>query len=210
MSEHEPEQDGADPELERWQGEWQALGGKDDLAALLVARAAKEGRRLRRAALGEVVGAAFSTAICGWLVVRSHGRLEVVAVAGLILLFNGAWLTHFFTSRSGLFGSPSDGGDGALVTAFAVHSRRRLRAERRWTVFARRWMAALGVLLVPWGIWFFIANRVAYRAQPWRGVVGFGVAAAIFAGVYLWAGVKERRLRGEEEALERLLADALV
>ena len=43
-----------DRELETWRGEWHALGGKDDLAAELVARAARDGKRMRHAALREV------------------------------------------------------------------------------------------------------------------------------------------------------------
>jgi len=195
-----------DAELTAWRGEWQALGGKDDLAAELVARAAKDGKRMRRAAFAEVLAAVFSTSFCVWLLVRSHGKLEIVAMTGIILLFNGAWLTHFFTVRTGLFAS----GEGAGVEAFASLARRRLATQRRWTVAARRWMVALGALLVPWGIWFFFAHKAAYVAEPWRAIVGFGTAAAIFAAVYVWSGIKERTLRAEEEAFERHLADALI
>lgn len=194
-----------DAELTAWRGEWQALGGKDDLAAELVARASKDGRRMRLAALGEVLGAAFSTSFCAWLLVRSHGKIEIVAMTGLILLFNGAWLTHFFTVRNGLFAT---GGEDAL--AFASLTRRRLATQRRWTVAARRWTVALAALLVPWAIWFFLAHKAAYVAEPWRAVVGFGTAAAIFAGVYGYTRIKERRLRAEEEAFERHLAEALI
>jgi len=190
-----------DAELSSWRGEWQALGGKDDLAAQLVARAAKDGKRMRRAATGEVLAAMFSTSLCLWLVVRSHGSIEVVAMTGLILLFNGAWLTHFFTLRANLFGSSGEG-----VDAFVALTRRRFATELRWARAARRWMLAIAVPLVPWAIWVFVAHRDAYLAAPWRAVVGFGGAAAIFTAVYVLTHRKERKLRAEEETFERHLA----
>ena len=192
-----------DQELTRWRGEWQALGGKDDLAGRLVARAAKDGKRMRRAALGEVLAVVLSTSICVWLIVRMHGALDVVVMTGLILLFNGAWLTHFFTLRANLFGPSGEG-----VDAFVALTRSRLATELRWARFARLWMLGLVVPLVPWGIWVLIAHREAYRAAPWRAVVGFGTAAAIFIGVYFWTRHKERQLRAEEEAFERHVAGA--
>lgn len=192
----------ADAELSTWRGEWQALGGKEDLASQLVARAAKDGRRLRRSAATEVLAATFSSSVCLWLIVRTHGSLEVVAMTGLILLFNGAWLTHFFTLRSDLFRPSAEG-----IDAFVALTRKRMAAEQRWMRFARLWTAALAVPLVPWSIWVFLAHREAYLAAPWRAVVGFGTAFVILAGVFLYTFRKERRLRREEESFERHVAD---
>jgi len=192
----------ADAELAAWRGEWQSLGGKDDLAAELVARARKDGKRLRRGAAGEVLASIFSTSFCLWLVIRSHGSPQIVAMTAIILLFNGAWLTSFFTVRAGLFMSSGEG-----VDAFVELTRTRLAAQLVWTRIARRWTLVIGVALVPWGIWMFLAHEEHYLAEPWRAVVGFGGAAGIFAAVYAWVGIKARKLRAEEAAFERHVAD---
>lgn len=192
----------ADAELSTWRGEWQALGGKDDLASELVARAVKDGKRLRRSAATEVLAATISSSLCLWLIVRTHGALEVVAMTGLILLFNGAWLTHFFTLRSDLFRPSAEG-----IDAFVALTRKRLAAEQRWMRFARRWTAALAAAVVPWSIWVYLAHRDAYEAAPWRAVVGFGTAFVIFAGMFLYSFRKERKLRREEESFERHVAE---
>ena len=192
----------ADAELTAWRGEWQALGGKDDLALQLVARAAKDSKRMRRSATGEVLACAFSSAVSFWLIIRSHGAADVVAMTGFILLFNGAWLTHFFTLRADLFGT-----SGNSVDAFVTLTRRRLAAERRWTRIARRWTLAICAALVPWGIWVLIGHREAYLAAPWRAIVGFGTAAVILAGVLIVMRRKERKVIAEEEAFERHVAD---
>jgi hypothetical protein len=191
-----------DAELSSWRGEWQTLGGKDDLAAELVARAAKDGKRMRAGAVREVLAATFSTGVCSWLVVRSHGELEVVVMTAFILLFNGAWLTHFFTVRADLFRTSGEG-----VESFVALTRKRLATEHRWVVAARRWTLALMVPLVPWSIWVFIAHRDAYMTAPWRAIAGFGTAAVILIGVLLWTRVKERRISVETEAFERHVAE---
>lgn len=192
-----------DKELSAWRAEWQALGGKDDLASKLVARAAKDGRRMRFAAAKEVLAATFSSAVCLWLVQRFHGSAEIAVMTAVILLFNGAWLTHFFSSRADLF-TPS--GEG--VDAFIDLTRKRLATETKWARYARLWTAFMSAALTPWSVWVFYAHREAYFVAPWRAVVGFGGAAAIFAGVYMVALRKERKLRAQTEAFESNLAGA--
>jgi hypothetical protein len=194
-----------DTELSAWRSEWQTLGGQEDLATELVARAAKDGRKMRRAAAIEVLAAVFSSSVCLWLVVRFHGSLEITAMTAIILLFNGGWLTHFFTLRAELFRSSGEG-----LEPFVELTRKRLATELRWTRFARLWMLGLAIPLVPWAMWVFAAHREAYMAAPWRAVVGFGGAAAIFAGVYVWTRRKERRLKGESVRFERHVAAAQV
>jgi hypothetical protein len=191
-----------DRELAGWQAEWQALGGQAGLASTLVARAARDGKRMRLAAAKKIFGAAVSTSIAVWLLARSGGQVEILAVAVLVLLFNGAWVTNFFTMRADLF-SPSAAG----VSEYVVLTRRRLEAEQRWARLARRWTAGMCALIFPWAVWVFIAYRDAYAAAPWRGVVGFGTATVIFVAVYLWAARREREIRAEAEAFERNIAD---
>jgi hypothetical protein len=191
-----------DEELGRWRAEWQALGGKDDLATKLVARAVSDGRRLRRNAAVEVLASACVISFFVWRVLRSHGSPQDVVLTALISLFIGAWLTHFFTVRADLFGSSAEG-----VEAFIALTRRRLGAELKWARAARRWTLALSVLLLPWEVWMFLAHQDFYAAAPWRAVVGFGGIAVILACVYVGTLRKERKLRAEEEAFERNVTD---
>lgn len=195
----------ADAELSTWRGEWQGLGGSEDFAAQLVARARKDGRKLRLSAAAEVLAALFSTTVCLWLLARSHGSPEVIAMTALILPFNGAWLTHFFTARAGTFDAL-----GASVGDFITLTRQRLATQRKWMAQARRWTIAIGIAIVPWALWVLYAHRDAYAREPWRGVVGFGTIAVILAGVLAWTFVKERKLGAEAEAFERHLADTLI
>lgn len=189
-------------ELATWRGEWEALGGSEHLASELVARAAKDGKRLHRSAAAEVLAATFSSTVCAWLAVRTHGALEVVTMSGFVLLFNGAWLTHFFTMRAGLFAPSAEG-----VEAFVALTRKRLTTELRWARAARLWTAAIAVPMVPWCLWVFLAHREAYLAAPWRAVVGFGGVVVILAGVLLYLRNRERKLRCEEESFERHVAE---
>jgi len=192
-----------DVELDGWRAEWQSLGGKEAFAASLVDRAARDGAKMRRAAAREVLAAAFSTGVAMWLIVRTKGALEVVSVTGLIILFNGVWLAHFFTLRSGLFR-----GSGEGIDEFVALTRRRLATEQRFTRFALRSVGVISATLVPWAIWVFFAHREAYAAAPWRAIVGFGGAAAIFAGVTVFARRKATRLDAEAARFERQVAQA--
>lgn len=192
-----------DPELSSWREEWQSLGGGEDFAAALVARATRDGRRLRLSALGEVFGVLVSTSICIALMVRSHGAIDVLAITALILMFNGGWLTYFFTLREGAFGSSGQG-----TEAFVALTRRRFAIDRRWIQFSRKWTIALVALLIPWSAWAIYRHRDAYRAEPWRGAVGFGVMAAILIGLFFWLRFKERRTIAREAAFEREIARA--
>ncbi len=191
-----------DAELTSWRGEWQGLGGSEDFAAQLVARARKDGRKLRLSAAAEVLAATISTTVCVWLLARSRGSPEVIAMTAFILPFNGAWLTHFFTVRAGTFTAI-----GAGVDDFVALTRRRLVTQRKWMVQARRWTSAIAVAVVPWAVWVLYTHREAYAREPWRGVVGFGTVVVILAGVYAWTFVKERKLAAEAEAFERHVAD---
>lgn len=192
-----------DEELLGWQAEWATLGGNESFAATMVERAARDGRKLRLSAAGEVLAAVFSMVVSMGVVVRTHGALPVVAIVVVIQVFTGAWLAHFFDSRRTLFD-----GEGRDTAGFVALTRERLEASRRWTLFGRRWMQILGAIVVPWCVWMGAANAAMYRAEPWRAVVGFGGALVIFVGAYAWLGHKERATRREREALEREIAAA--
>lgn len=192
-----------DPELSSWQREWQTLGRGEDFAAALSERARRDGRRMRASALGEVLGVVFSTSVCVWLSVRSHGAIEVVAVVTFILVFNGAWLTYLFTLREGAFSS-----SGESTDAFIELTRRRIAIDKRWVLFGRRWTLGILAFVAPWAVWFSYRHYAVYRAEPWRAAVGFGSVALILGGLFLWLRRKERRIRQDEAAFEAELTRA--
>ena len=192
----------SDNELESWQNEWQRLGQTEASARQLVRRAHKDMWRMRAAAAGEVLGAACSTTIVGWLLLRSHGAIEVVCIAALILLFNGAWLTHYFGMRKDVL-SPSAGSTKQYVEL----TRARLLVEQRWNHAARRWTLALCALALPWSVWAFASHFDLYRAAPWRAVVGFGGAFGLSSGLFWFFHRKRVTLGKKLETFERQVAE---
>lgn len=197
-----------DDELERWRVEWQALGGKDVLAKELAARAVRDERRLRRAVWIEIVAAMFATLPSGFLLVRTHGEIVVVAVSLAITVFCGVWITRLLTLHEGSLRLRREvPAANAPLERYVVSTRDRLERELRWNAFARRAMSVLGVLLVPWSVWTFVHREAMYRAEPWRAVAGFGGAAVIFAGVFIAQVHKRKKLVAERRAFEALVAE---
>ncbi len=191
-----------DAELERWKREWQSLGGRDGLAMELAERVVKDGRRLRRGAVIEIVAAAFSTLGCTWLLVRTHGDLLVVLVCSAILIFNGIWVTRMLTLRQGSLRAAGTGLD-----AFLELTRRRLADDLKWNAFGRRTTLGLALFLVPWCVWMFVRHQEMYMAEPWRAVIGFGTVAVILVGLFAYQRHKLRALEADRERLESLVAE---
>jgi hypothetical protein len=191
-----------DKELETWRTEWQALGGTRDLAEQLARRVVEDGRRIRRGVAVEVGAAVFGVVTCTWLVVRTRGELvATVACAGLLFFF-GVWVTRLLTLRRGSLRALGSG-----VDEFVELTRRRLADDVAWNRFAHRSMQILTGLLVPWGIWAFVARYALYRAEPWRAVVGFGTAAVILAAVFVVNGRKRRKLEAERERFDAVVTE---
>ncbi|MBL9112477.1 MAG: hypothetical protein JNM74_24530 [Myxococcales bacterium] len=194
-----------DQELEAWRAEWQSLGGREGLAQELAGRVGRDGQRIRRGVALEIAGGAFATALSVWLVVRARGELVVSVVCAGILLFVGVWVTRIVTLRQGTFDTMGSGLD-----AFVALTRRRADDDVRWGRFAMRAMQVLAALLVPWGVWAFVARYALYRAEPWRAVVGFGTAAVILAASLVWQRRKLRKVEAERERFEALVADTTI
>lgn len=192
-----------DPELESLRADWQTLGDGTQLSSSLLARVERDSGKMKWAAAKEVLAAIFSTTTISLITIRKNGTPELIVLTALICLFNGAWLTHFFTTRASIFSA-----SGRSLDAFVSLTRERGQVELRWVTFARRWQYAIGIAILPVLVWFFFANREAYLASPWRMVVGFGGAGLIFAGVLIYLNIKERKLKAEADAFERAVASA--
>ncbi len=198
-------QEGEDAmELASWRSEWQSLGGREDLARELAERARKDGQRIRRAAALEISATAVATAFCVWFLAKSKGAPIVVALSVVILVFNGVWLTRLFTLREGTMRgvSPGEGLD-----AFVELTRRRIADDLRWNRFSRGATQVLATFIALWCAWAFVQGYSFYAAEPWRGVVGFGGAAAILGGLFVWQRRKAAKLETERERFEALVAE---
>lgn len=194
-----------DEELEMWTKEWQSLGGREGLAEELSARVTRDAKRIRRSVVTEFSAAAFSTALSGWLLVKTQGSVVVVVVVAGILLFNGVWLTRLLTLRENESRGLADGVEG-----FVALTRRRADNDMRWNRFARNATLALTALVIPWSGWAYFAHREAYAAAPWRAVVGFGTAFAILAGVFFFNERRRRVLEADRARFERLVDERIL
>jgi hypothetical protein len=191
-----------DEELSQWRDEWQTAAEPTDFARGLPERVARDGRRLRRSAWAEALAVTFSTSVCGWMMVRTHGAPVVVALSGFILFFNGAHLTQFFQARANLYRAC-----GEATGDYIALTRKRLDAEMQSVRFTLRWIKIIAAFCLPWSVWMFVAHAAVYRAEPWRGFVGFGSAAAILATVTLLTRKRARRLERETSLFEAELAE---
>ncbi|MBX3231864.1 MAG: hypothetical protein KIT84_11860 [Labilithrix sp.] len=190
-------------ELEVWRAEWAALGGRDDLAKTLAARVVKDGRRIKRGVAGEVAAAMLAASFSLWMAIASNGRPGAVVLCAGIFLFSGVWLTRLFTLREGA--RMAEGLEG-----FVALTRKRLADDMRWNAFSWRATFVVGVAATAWAIWTLVAGWSFYRAEPWRGVVGFGGIYVILAAVAVGMRVRRRKIAAEAERFEALVADALI
>ncbi len=194
-----------DLELRQWQDEWNALGGEAGFARELVARAARDTRRLWLSSFLEVLAAALSSAFSLSGVIWSHGQPTIVAMTAIILVFNGVWLTRMFSLREGTYRGASSG-----VDDYVALTRKRLDGDIAFSRFARRATSVLAVLLTPWGVWMFLTHRDAYVAEPWRAVVGFGGVLAILTFIFLSQSRSRKRKVAERARFERLVAERVL
>lgn len=191
-----------DNELEEWRAEWQALGGREGLTRELAARVARDSRRIKLLAAGEVIAATLSSSVSLWMAIGSHGAPVIVTLAAGIFLFNGIWLTRLFTLREGESAALGEGLD-----AFIERTRRRLLADLRWNTFARRATIALALAIAPWSAWMLSAAWPVYHAEPWRAAIGFGGVIVILGLVFGSLRMKRTRIAAERERFEALVAE---
>ena len=189
-----------DKELEGWRSEWQSLGGRQGFADDLARNVARDARRIRRGVATEIAGGVFAASISVWLISSAHGELVSTFTGAGVLVFCGVWTTRLLTLRQA--GPSGEGLDG-----FIELTRRRMTDDLRWSRFTRRTTKVLAALLVPWSAWAFVTRHAMYRAEPWRGLVGFGGVAIILAGLYVWQRRKHRKLETERDRFESVVAE---
>lgn len=167
-----------DQELEGWRSDWSSVAAAAPPEEL-VSHVRKRAKRQLRDAVGEALASLFVVATSAYFVVR-HPIAPLVAFAMAMCLYVGVWLTYFFMIRIGSWGAA-----GATVRDYLARSRRLHDIELRWARFARACMIVLAIFLLGWSPWLVLNKWELYRQAPWRGVVGFGIAACILALVWM-------------------------
>ena len=174
-----------DLELEAWRSDWSSLAEAPPPEEL-IAQVRTQSRKQLRAAAGEV-GASLFLIVVSVLLILRQPIAPVVAFAMAMCLYVGVWLTYFFMLRVGSWGRA-----GSTVREYVERSRRLHSIEVQWARFARACLVALIALFLAWAPWLISAKLQLYRAAPWRGVVGFGIASCIFALAFI---ANRRKLR---------------
>jgi len=158
----------------------------------LAAQVARDTRKLWRALAGEIAGALF--VVVFWAVTLARSPLPAlvpmasVSIAGVVGWV--AWLVYTYR------GQWRPTGDSVRAHLAATLARR--QAEARWFAFAQAWTALMGLAVAAWAPIIVRARWAMYSAEPWRAVVGFGVAFAILVGCLVYYG--RRRTRALREA----------
>jgi hypothetical protein len=191
-----------DNELEDWQQEWQALGGREDLARSLAERVQHDGRRIRRELVLEMAAAAGSTALCAWLLVDSKGKPVVTVACAAVLIFTGVWVTRLLTLKQG-----SSRAEGTGLDVFIELTRRRLTDDVKWHTFRRRSLDVLALLMVPWTLWAISERYPLYRAEPWLGAAEVGALLGLLVGSFIHLRRKVRTLEAARDRFEALVDD---
>jgi hypothetical protein len=186
-------------ELEVWREEWQSLGGREGLLKDLASQAVKDARRILISKIVEVSAAVCACSIGLLFAIGSHGKPVAVVMCSGLFLFNGIWLTRLFTLRAEEQGTPLDD--------FIALRRKRLELDLKWNDFARRAGIGLGLAITPWSAWMLWSGWAFYRAEPWRGVVGFGGIVVILGLVMNAVARRRRKICEERERFETLVAE---
>jgi hypothetical protein len=192
--------DQPDLELDRWKQQWQALGGREDLARSLAERVRHDEGRIRRELALEMAAAAGSVALCLWLLVHHQGKPVVAVICAVSLVFTGVWVTRLLTLK--LSGSRAE---TSGLDAFVELTRRRIADDIQWHTFRRRSLFVVVPLALPLAIWAAVVRYDHYRAEPWLAVAEGGLFLALVIGAVVQI---HRKLRSLEAARARF--DALV
>lgn len=183
-------------EWQQWRDDYLAPAGSTPAAApdaaALAAQVARDTRRLWLGFAGEIAGALF--VVVFWAVIVAREPLPAllpmasVSVAGVV-----GWVGWLLYTYRGQWRPVGD-----TVRAHLAATLARRQAEARWFAFAQAWTALMGLAVAAWAPVIVRARWERYSAEPWRAVVGFGVAFAILAGCLVYYG--RRRTRALREA----------
>lgn len=186
-----------DEEWAAWARDFQAdtATGPEPTPDAMLARVRRETRKQWRAYLGEVAGSVFLVGFC--LVML--GRLRAtwfVAMASANSVFAALWMGYMTLNFRGTWSAT-----GSDARTFLALARARRQAEHRWFRFSRGATAVMLLFVAGWAPFVLSARWERYAAEPWRAIVGFGVALLIGVAVMVH---QTRRLDRAERELRAL------
>jgi hypothetical protein len=155
-------------------------------------------RATRRQRLGYVIELLASVGLVAFYVVMLQRQRATwfVAMASANFVFVALWMGYLTHVRRGTWSAA-----GSDVRTFASLTRARRVADVRWLRFARVTTAVMLLFVAGWMPFVLRARWALYSAEPWRAVVGFGVAALIGIAVLV---AQTRKLARAERDLARL------
>jgi len=159
---------------------------------VLAEQVRRETRRMRWGLAREVFAALVVVAF--WLISLTHEPTSAILVMACVnVAAMVAWVGYLVHTFRGQW---MPVGDSARAHLAATLQRR--QSEARWFAFAQVWTAVLGVAVAAWAPMILRARWALYSAEPWRAVVGFGVAFAILVGCMVY--YQRRRTQALREA----------
>ncbi len=171
-------------------------------AASLSAQVRRETRRLWVGTALELVAA---TGVCvfWWALIARRGAPALLPMACASTAGMAAWVGYLAFVYRGQWAPRGD-----TVRAHLAATLARRQAEARWFSFALAWTAVMGLAVALWAPVLIRARWALYSAEPWRALVGFGVAAAILAGTMAYYSRRRRRALREARAWQALWEEA--
>jgi hypothetical protein len=166
----------------------------------LLARTRYETRRQLVGYVGEVLA---SVGLIAFYIVmmRRERATWFVALASANFAFAALWIAYLTYVRRGTWRAA---GNDTRVFVELAHAR--AQSVLRWFRFAQMSTAAMLLFVVAWAPFMLRARWELYCAEPWRAIVGFGVAFAIATAVMVYYARRVTRAQLELHALDEALA----
>jgi hypothetical protein len=184
-----------DDEWAAWARDFQDSGDTAPAPAEMLAAARRATRRQR---MGYAIELLASVGLVAFYVVMMQRQRATwfVAMASANFVFAALWIGYLTHVRRGTWSAA-----GSDVRTFAALTRARRVADVRWLRFARTVTAVMLLFVAGWMPFVLRARWALYSAEPWRAVVGFGVAALIGIAALV---AQTRKLERAERDLARL------
>lgn len=187
-----------DDEWAAWARDFHDSGDAAPAPAQMLSAARRASRWQR---LGYAVELLASVGLVAFYVVmlRRNRATWFVAMASANFVFAALWMGYLTHVRRGTWSAA-----GSDARTFTALTRARRAADVRWLRFARATTAVMLLFVAGWAPFVLRARWSLYSAEPWRAVVGFGVAALIGVAALV---AQTRKLERAERDLARLDAE---
>lgn len=161
----------------------------------LIQRAEKDGKAQQKAIFIEVLAAAFVVVFMAVMMARNPS-LPMLLLGGGAQVVTMLWLVALTWTMRDTWQAA-----GAATADFVALTRRRIKAQLRWTGHVYGFLVLMVAAFNAWAVWVWTQTDV-YEGKPRALAIGVIGVHAICAGIVV-ANVRQRRkLRGELEALD--------